>query len=279
MEKIVLFGDSFADYNGGSEPDESVWFRLLGKKLGIDLLKCSSVGSSLEFSYNKLIKYVNSDHYSPDDLIVFVSSNIFRLPIVHYDFPIDKASQFVTQKDPKKIAKLKEVVGDSNYEDFVKYTELYLKYHNKGLQEALKTFCASFLKLLPNKTVMVSAFSDIDYVLRDDRKGILCNDENFLKINANLFKISQNEIIGSYFDLHEFFNSSEVRHAHLSRSNNAVLAEQLYATISNWDTQHFKKTQFLKNILPLNTEPVTLELYDKELCKEWTIRKGKIHNG
>lgn len=270
MTKLVIFGDSFADkVKGGPAADAVVaWYELLANSLELELLHYGCNGTSIEYSIMKLFEYINSDCYSEQDIIVFVSTSLTRNPIIHEKVPPGIASHWI-----KFIDGSIDITRDSNLGHYKKHDIFYktlFKFFNYNAAHQQRILTASLLKSLPNQVVMISAFNDIDQTLREDRKYLLKNSKNFLLLNYSLFDISNNEYeLGvTYTDFHSFF-SGEVRHAHLSRTNNLILANQLHKCIVDRSDKYFNKDEFKTNFIKLELTSESQLIFDNELLPIW----------
>jgi hypothetical protein len=79
MKKLVLFGDSFANYEFYPELLDRTWGATLGKLLKLPVINYGKSGSSLTYSLIKFTEYYQSDSYDLDDIIIFVLTDVYRL--------------------------------------------------------------------------------------------------------------------------------------------------------------------------------------------------------
>lgn len=79
MKKLILFGDSFANYEFYPELLDKTWGATLGKLLKLPVINYGVSGSSLTYSLIKFTEYYQSDSYDPDDIIIFVLTETCRL--------------------------------------------------------------------------------------------------------------------------------------------------------------------------------------------------------
>ena len=73
MKKLVVFGDSFANYSwhGENETIDKSWAIGLAKKLDIPIINYGIAGSSVIYSFHKFWEYFKSDQYCEEDIIKF----------------------------------------------------------------------------------------------------------------------------------------------------------------------------------------------------------------
>lgn len=271
MKKLVIFGDSYADkVRGGPTLDKIfAWYDHLAEKLNLTVLHYGRNASSIEFSMNKLYEYINSSEYSEQDIIIFVSTSLSRSPIIHNDVPDATAGKWVSYLNGS-LSK-----DDQHYAHFRMNHNFYkqlFEWFNHNLAHQQRTNISCLLKILPNTAIIISAFqNDVDHALRADRKYLLANDDNFILINTNLHRITVDELSGSnkqFFDFHKFFGG-ECRHSHLSKSNNIILADQLYQCLVHKTNKYFDASKFKKNFLCLELTDENKKVFDEELLPIW----------
>lgn len=269
MRKLIVFGDSYADRihnecltDDNKDLDYPIWYDILAQSLGYKLLKYGLCGSSIEYSMIKLYEYINSFEYSENDVIVFVCSSTVRIPLIHKNIPPSTASSWIkyidgSLKHDKRIKRFFDKHGN--------FFKTLFKFYNLDLAHQQRSNIAFLLKSLPNQTLIVSAFDDVDYALSDSRKHLLKNDENFILINGNLLEISNREIEQDKAGLEflKFFNH-EIRHAHLTRTNNQILAKQLYNCIVHNTPKFFDPSEFKTNIIRLSHDYDNIKTLEHE---------------
>lgn len=270
MSKLVVFGDSFACYKFTGKENESLnnlaWFNLLAQKLEKQLLTFSLNGSSINFSQNQLYNYINSSDYDETDIIVFVTTSSNRVPFITKMFPQHAGSQWTGFLNGTMDTR------HDAYQHFIAYRKFYRKLFDFWDEQQCRQWrldTAFLLKSLPNKAVILSGFEDIDLGLSD--KELLADTDTFVLINSELWTISQNELHES-LNIDQFFRRfrSEVRHSHLSNTNNAILSDQVFQCIKHSSREHFDNTQYKKNFISL-LNPIDIDLYDRELLPNWRI--------
>ena len=262
-DKLVLFGDSYSiEY----EHDDHCWYNKLASKLAIlpnKIVNFAVKGSSLEYSTARLYEYLSSDQYSQSDLIIFIPTAFGRNPLVG------------EQIDPECAFFLKEfLAGDYDkkirfYGHYREYREFYktlLQFANEKLFQAQMFMVAMTLKQLPNMALMIPAFKnyfkDID---------LLSDSSTFMMINLVLFDIDKNEIDSPmYYDLRYFFKG-DPRYCHMTKTNNEILATQLYKAIVNRDVRFINAAEYKTKIIKLSAEFESL--YQEELQPIYTNYK------
>tara|TARA_B110000285_G_scaffold136199_1_gene152602 strand:+ start:885 stop:1706 length:822 start_codon:yes stop_codon:yes gene_type:complete len=270
MSKLVVFGDSFACYHFHPDVsacyDKLAWFNLLAQQLEKPLLRFSENGTSINFSTDQLYNYINSNDYEKTDIIVFVTTSLTRVPFISKQFPASSAAQWLSF--------LHNAMDNNHrsykhFNDHRKFYKTLFNFYDTRQCEQWITDAAFLLKSLPNKTVILSGFADVDGRLKN--KELLSDSDNFVLINSKLSTISQNELHES-LSTDQFFQRfrTEARHSHLSKTNNAILSEQVFQCIKHNSRLYFDETQYKKNFISL-LNPIDIELYDQELLPNWRI--------
>ena len=94
--KIVIFGDSFANYDHC--PNATLnWSHSLGQVLGLKVVNKGLSGTAINWSLNEFLKYVKSREYELDDIIIFVTSEDRR--VWTKDMPPENSSFFHFSED------------------------------------------------------------------------------------------------------------------------------------------------------------------------------------
>tara|TARA_B100000212_G_scaffold128792_1_gene96593 strand:- start:1388 stop:2134 length:747 start_codon:yes stop_codon:yes gene_type:complete len=73
MSRLVIFGGSYAESN--SHADQTAWQHQVANRLGMDMVNHALPGTSVRWSLNKLINYLNTDHRVNDHILFFVSDH------------------------------------------------------------------------------------------------------------------------------------------------------------------------------------------------------------
>lgn len=262
MKKLVCFGDSFIDAN--IDQTDKTWYKILSQNLKIPILNYGKSATSIEFSINNLFEYINSENYDPSDIIVFVYTSFYRVPLIHENFISEHAAYWITYLQggiPKTHPAFNTYNKDHKfYETLFRYTDLTFIQKNRILLTLA-------LKALPNSTLCLSAFKDIDIALKPHMRHLLNPTENFLYINTDLELISRNEIVGhEYNKIHGFFKG-EPRENHLGYSNHQILARQLLDCIANKTNKYFDQNAFRKQYIDITN--IDEETFHQEFKAGW----------
>jgi len=225
--KIVIFGDSYAKPHEGSEEDlNKNWYSILSYRTKRQVVLYSQAGTSLLYSKQELFNYLNSELYNENDWIIFITTSFTRIPFVHIEdgWKYHQQSQILSYI-------LKENLRDEDYH-IIKKNENTLKWLSRGIsQEDFindMRIMSTFLKSLPNKTLLIPGFY---------YQGI----EKFLDIkDFYLNGVSQ------YENIHEHILSlnRDMRYNHMSDGNNKVLATKITNYFKNGDTNVFSMEGF-----------------------------------
>lgn len=260
--KIVFFGDSYVD---NETHDKNAWTSILSMKLGYKTELQRNYGkaaTSYYFSFSCLIKYLNSNQYCPDDILIFVITSHARLPLLHGTINPQYAAHWRPFLD-KTLSKMHKSFEFYN-SDKEFYTKLFSLYDFNFADQ----FCIGILltlKSLPNRTVAISAFHDADRSLKN--KTIIRSNDNFILINAGLGQISQDEIDRDILDkLLPVIGDPRVNH--LCYTNHKVLADQILNCLKNQSGELFNSESFIKKIITkesLGTEVLENEMPEKRL--------------
>lgn len=259
-QKLVIFGDSFAsDYI--NDPAGKSWHRVLADKLNIEknnYVNYSRSGSSIEYSITAFFKYISTDLYEKDDIIVFLMTSLNRSPLLIKGFPPEFASEMTRHLDGTLPKDHPAYNHYAQYDDF--YKTLF-EFKSLELAWAHRLNLLMTLKNLPNLVISLSGFKHIEDHFKVSK--FLESTETFLNFKPNLFDISTNELVsGTFYDFYDLFKG-ECRNCHLSRTNNQILGEQLYECVVNKSSDYFDISKFKKSFIDLNN--VNIELCDAEL--------------
>jgi hypothetical protein len=258
--KLIIFGDSFAS-DQLNDPAGKSWHRVLGHKLNIEeknYINYSRTGSSIEYSITAFFKYMSTNTYHKDDIIVFVMTSLNRSPLLIKGFPPEFASEMTRHLDGTLS---KEHPAYNHYTEYNDFYKTLFEFRNIELIWAHRLNLLMTLKHLPNTVISLSGFKNIEYQFKVGK--LIESTDTFLNFKPNLFDISNDELVsGTFYDFHAFFKG-ECRNCHLSRTNNLILGEQLYECIVNKSIEQFDITKFKKNFISLNNSDV--EQFNSEL--------------
>jgi hypothetical protein len=152
--------------------------------------------------------------------------------------------------------------NNPSYKHYVEHNDFYktlFTLKNVGLDWANRFNLLMTLKHLPNMAVSLTGFKHIEESFKVS--DLLESTETFLNFKPKLFDISNDEYANGvdYWDFHAVFKG-ECRNCHLSRTNNQILANQLYDCITAKSINPFDVTKFKKNFIDLNNIIDNLEL-------------------
>jgi len=271
MKKLIVFGDSFAEFKPGI--CENQWVILLAKKLNIDFKNIRNFalgGTNIEFSIHALFKYINSASYSQEDIILFVTTSDSRLSLLHESINPEWAGCYNAFLSGKLSENHPAFAMYEKDRDF--YEKLFF-YNNVKFKMSYRALVALALKSLPNQAIIISAFKNVDNGLSSERKFLLDSTENFLYINADLYQTSINEHMGiDHYELYDFF-CHDPRENHMCYSNHIILSDQIYECFINKSNKFYNVNKFKSNIININN--VNEPLWNQEFRKSWKSLKNR----
>lgn len=262
MKKLVVFGDSFANYSKGPASGDITcsWTSDLAERLGIPLLMYGIAGSSLSYSLHMFFEYYASAEFDPEDYIIFLTSE-----------PVSR-SYTKTMTHPS----LGVAPGALNNPYYTKAEQRWIKNNikslvwyqmscaNQGLNfDLVQVF--STLKVwsethLTNKLLIIRVFG----IYADDHIDALNNvikpTDNFFPIISrenSLFKISIDE-----FASEDLFNDciggNDPRMNHFSKVNREILIKLVFEIFKTNSVDTFSSSHFIKNIYNTKDEAIRL---------------------
>lgn len=251
MKKLIVFGDSFANYDWQPSLHEKTWGASLGKLLELPVINYGVSGSALTLSLNKFVEYYQSDNYSPDDIIVFVLTDISRLWVE-------------SMEETRCFGNIAHHIGNSDSLDmqgkkwFKKNGEGALwtvlnVYDTKINYELIKIL--SFLQIwaaanLNNTLVVLRAFPNEDR----SKEAVAIEKLNELVTPSNNFFPIINGMALGYIVAHEFKefkgwgDGPDIRVNHMSPVNREILSQMLYDVISYRDISKYNFSLFKKHL-------------------------------
>jgi hypothetical protein len=246
MKKLIIFGDSFANYDWKPELIEKTWGASLGNLLKLPVINYGVSGSALAFSLNKFVEYYQSDSYSSEDIIVFVLTSPDRLWVKSMEDRLCFGNIAHAVDNPH----LKNDLWFKKNGDSALWTVLNI-YDTKINYELIKIL--SFLQIwsatnLHNRLVVLRAFPNED--LSKEAVAI----EKLTKLitpTNNFFPIIHGPALG-HLVAHEFKefkgwgDGPDIRVNHMSPVNREILSQMLhdvilYRDISKYNVSLFKK--------------------------------------
>jgi hypothetical protein len=249
--KLVIFGDSFANYNHCPTPELN-WANQLSNVLGLPLINYAISGSGLNYSFIQLVNYFNSKDYHPEDILIFVNTEDRRI-----------FSKDMTDPTLGGFFNFTPSMREHNKEWFLKNFEHALWaveniYHPSINFEQLKVF--SFLKAWakahPSNKVIILRGVGVPSGEWGDREPLIREtilpDENFFPLlNPTLGHITVNEFSDpSLYNklLNHWISGVDPRVNHLSKVNRDILVQMLGKIIKKKDINLWNNASFVKDI-------------------------------
>lgn len=252
MKKLVLFGDSFANYSwwGENEVDNKSWAIDLAGRLNLPIINYGVAGSSLIYSFHKFWEYFKSDQYHEDDVIIFIMTNPERTWVRSMPNPylgictIIPDNPLYSTEDTNWIKQ--------NYDCNI-WTMLNLLTPEINFDLLQVASCFSILAEQHKKNTWIllrmdnySAREHIEYL-----NQIIFPSDNFFPYidkKNTLFEASMNE-----FSSEEMFRGfvetgRDSRINHLSKINRYKFADMMLDLITTKNIQSFNINKFAKNI-------------------------------
>ena len=253
MKKLILFGDSYANYEFYPELLDKTWGATLGKLLKLPVINYGISGSSLTYSLIKFTEYYQSDSYDPDDIIIFVLTDAYRLwtknmkenvgfgGIVHYMNRLKSLTG--VQK------KWFEENGESALWTVLNVYDPEINYELIKILSFLQTWATN-----SNNTLIVLRGFPKD----DSSKASIAieNLNSMIKPSVNFFPIINNNplgVVGAY-EMHRdcqkngWLGHPDPRINHLSPINREILALMLFDLISHNDMSKYDDSLFKKDL-------------------------------
>ncbi len=262
MKKLVVFGDSFANYSKGPASGDITcsWASDLAKRLGIPLLMYGIAGSSLSYSLHMFFEYYVSEDFDPEDYIIFLTSEpvsrSYTKTMTHPSLGVAPGalnSPYYTKAEKKWIK--------NNIKSLIWYQ---MSCANQGLNfDLVQVF--STLKVwseinLTNKLLVVRGFGMYADIHIDALNSLIKSTSNFFPIISrenSLFKISIDE-----FASEELFNDciggNDPRMNHFSKVNREILIKLIYKIFKTNSVDGFSSNHFVKNIYNTKDEVIRL---------------------
>lgn len=260
MKKLVVFGDSFANYNWVEEQTSHLsWTSILSANLNLPVINYGVSGSGLNYSMYKFFEYVHSENYDSNDIIVWLTTNEQRLyttsmPDPHlgtfHNFPTNKITDLFN-KDYKWIDENRQHAlwaMENYYDPAINYSLLKIASFLKQWARSNKNTTIVLLKGQCCIKGGEKIHSFLDYITESDNFFPILNQEE------SLGRISGDEFVN--FELYEYLLLKKTKHGpkvdlrvnHLSETNRAVLATQLTNIITHRSATHWNRTEYKKHI-------------------------------
>jgi hypothetical protein len=171
LKQLHVFGDSFVE----SSSDFS-WITILANSLKMKLNGYGLGGSSIEYSYLKLLDSISN--IGSGDVVIFAITNPFRWDLEHY-----------LTKDPKGASNISDLDSSNCNVNDIAHLKWYLMSRSTKLLDNKATLYISFIHSLSIK------FSNTKFIVMSSFKESLSsspavNSNNFMHLN----NISLNEL-------------------------------------------------------------------------------------
>ena len=262
MKKLVVFGDSFANYSKGPASGDITcsWASDLAERLGIPLLMYGIAGSSLSYSLHMFFEYYVSEDFDPEDYIIFLTSE-----------PVSR-SYTKTMTHPS----LGVAPGALNNPYYTKAEQRWIKNNikslvwyqmscaNQGLNfDLVQVF--STLKVwsetnLTNKLLVIRVFGIYFDQQIDELNNIVKPTSNFFPIltkEDSLFKISIDEFASEEL-FYECIDRNDPRMNHLSKGNREIMVRLVGEIFKTNSIDGFRSSHFIKTIYNTKDEVIRL---------------------
>lgn len=256
MKKLVVFGDSFVNYDWVFKETEKLsWCYFLSKKLSIPMINFGISGSGLNYSMIKFVEYLNSNDYDKQDIIVWALTNEQRL--FSWSMPDPSMGIFYNLLDSLKYRSIEEVKWITKNKDHALWAMEKI-YHPSINYSIIKIL--SFLKCwadnnLSNNVIVLKCFQTL---LGGEKISSLLNiiepSTNFFPIiDEPLSLVSSQEFSNS--SLHEYmlnqnkkFPGLDYRVNHLSTINRLILSKKIFDVLNYKSVNCWKGSKFSRNI-------------------------------
>lgn len=257
MKKIIVFGDSYVNYDWvENETSHLTWGKILSSNLNLPVINYGISGTGMNYHMAKFLEYINSENYNSHDIIIWVTSHEQRIYSTNMPHPhLGTFHNFPTTKISNMFGKDRAWI-DENGKHALWAME---NYYDPAINYSLLKI-ASFLKqwARSNKHATVILLKG-QYWLEggktiDTFLDYITENENFLpilKAENSLAAISFDEFTDG--KLHQYMLARnklrpgvDRRVNHLSEINRTILAKQLtniitHQTTSYWDINEYKK--------------------------------------
>ena len=254
MKKLVIFGDSFANYDWVQEETSRLaWANMVSSNLDLPLINYGASGSGLNYSMYKFLDYLHSENYDSNDIIIWLTTNEQRLyttsmPGPHlgtfHNFPPEKLSdmfgkdrQWINQNERHALWAM-----ENYYDPSINYSLLKIASFIKQWSRSNKNATVILLKGQCCIKGGEKIHSFLDYITESENFFPILNQEESLGL------ISFSEFIDG--DLVQAASRAGVDHRvnHLSAINRLILANQLTNIITHRSTSYWDINEYKKNI-------------------------------
>lgn len=259
MKKLVVFGDSFANYDWvQDETSHLSWATILSLNLNLPLINYGVSGSGLNYSMSRFLDYVYSENYDSSDIIIWVTSHEHRLytTTMHhphlgsfYNFPPKKLSnmfgkdrQWIDENEKHALWAI-----DNYYDPTINYSLLKIVSFFKQWARSNKNATVILLKGQHYLKGGEKIHSFLDHITEHDNFFPILKQENSLDV------ISFNEFIDVKLQQYMLSKNGsrpgvDRRVNHLSEINRLILAKQLTNIITHRSSEHWDGSEYKKHI-------------------------------
>jgi hypothetical protein len=247
MKKLVVFGDSYANYVHNDAV--SSWSTDLPEKLNFPVVNYGASGTSLIWSFQEFWKYFNSDQYDEEDIIVFIMAQPERawvrsMPGPHLAISTYQLDGVFFKEEDKKWL---DQNNDSNL--WVRLNLLDPEINFDSIQVAS---CFSILAEQHKKNTWILLRMDHNRSCPriDQLNYIITPSDNFfpyIEQKDALFNASINEF--STLEVwEESLKHGDGRINHLSKINRDILGNMIVDLVNTKDIKAYSIDKFVKNI-------------------------------
>jgi len=260
MKKIVIFGDSFAnyDFNKKTEISHLTWASALSSNLNIPVINFGVSGTGMNYHMVKFLEYINSENYDNTDIIIWVTSHEQRIHTTSMPNPhLGSFHNFPTGKIVNMFSDDSKWINENGKHALWAMENYYDPSINYSLLKIV-SFLKQWARSNKHATVIVlrgqfwlPGGETIDTFLDHIVEG-----ENFfpvLKGKNALAAISFNEFSDS--KLHQYMIAQNTyllgvdrRVNHLTEVNRSILVKQLANIITHRSTSYWDINEYKKNI-------------------------------
>ena len=258
MKKIVVFGDSFVNYDWvENETNKLSWSYFLSLRLNLPLVNYGISGSGLNYSMIKFTQYVNSEDYDIEDIIIFALTNEQRLYSWNMPTPslgifynlLDvietrppEERQWINENKDNALWAMNEIYHPSiNYSilKIASFFQNWAKYHYTNTVIVLRGF-----NTLPEGEKISKLLTLVKPL--DNYFPILGEEDTLSTVSSQEFNYS---LLHKYMlDQNAKFPGLDYRVNHLSTVNREILANKIESMINTQSINSWNNFKFKKNL-------------------------------
>lgn len=267
--KLVIFGDSYANkeraYNSTEEYIPWSWSNSIENNFSsVENFACP--GSSEAFSRCKVFDYLDSEEYSEDDVFVFFSTSIWRMPfLLHFKKPSMQAIYMsIAMEYEEGYSNLQNFNDDVN--KIRSNPDWYIGLHDIMTEDSINIYkqtllFALFLKNLPNKVIYYDTFytqhRDVLTNFLDNtykQNGFDKNFNHFIKNqlqDSETFIFQKSRYAREIGKLEGYKSTTDWKiHNHFNIQQNKEFCAQMTETINTF-TNCFDEDKLIDMIIPI----------------------------